>query len=189
MSGKVGIFTVAVAALATACWAQGAGPGGGGGPRGPRGPRHEAIAKELGLTPDQTARLEKLRVDFQKARIQQRASTQIARLDLRQLMQASTVDEKAVMAKVHELSDLQAAGLKARVEHMLAMRAVLTPEQREKLKALRHEHGFGQGRRGGRPGMWQGGQRHEGGGPMGSMGSGAEDEDGPRMAEHMDEID
>jgi Spy/CpxP family protein refolding chaperone len=112
-------------------------------PRQPREPRGTAdparMRQELGLSEDQAAQLRKLRLDERKAGIRRRADTQLARIALREALDAPSVDEKAVQARVKELSDLQAAGLRARVDGELALRKLLTPEQRQKLMQLRTE--------------------------------------------------
>jgi Spy/CpxP family protein refolding chaperone len=64
-------------------------------------------------------------------------------------MDAATVDEKAVAAKVKAISDLEGAALQARTSQQLAMRRLLTPEQQEKMKQLAPR---GRGDRGPRPG-------------------------------------
>jgi hypothetical protein len=57
-------------------------------------------------------------------------------MELDELLDAASVDEKAVAAKVKALADLQAAALKARVDHRLAVRKMVTAEQLEKMKML-----------------------------------------------------
>lgn len=95
-----------------------------------------ALRAELGLSAEQAAELQKLRVEGRKQAIRHRADLAIARLELQELMDAATVDEKAVAAKVKAISDLQAAALQARTSQHLAMRRLLTPEQQEKMKQL-----------------------------------------------------
>jgi Spy/CpxP family protein refolding chaperone len=144
------MIALGIAAVAATVWAV---P-----PERPANRPHPASFKEsLGLTDDQAAKIEGLRADFKKARIQHQAAVKIAHLELAELMGAGTIDEKAVQLKVKQLGDLQAAGLKARVDHQLAVQKTLTPEQRAKLKELRHERGF-QRANGhmGRPGMGRG---------------------------------
>ena len=80
-------------------------------PRREGRPDRAAIQAELGLSADQAAQIEKLRVEGRKQAIRQRADLAIARLELQELMNAPTVDEKAVAVKVKAVSDLQAAGL------------------------------------------------------------------------------
>jgi Spy/CpxP family protein refolding chaperone len=92
------------------------------------------------LSADQAAQLEKIRGEARKQAIRQRADLAVARLELEELMKATTVDEKAVAAKVKAISDLEAAGLKARVDERLAMRRILSPEQQEKMRQLMREH-------------------------------------------------
>lgn len=107
--------------------------------RGPEpGPgRIERLSQELGLTDEQLQQLRKLGVEHARQNIQRRAEIEIARLDLRELVEAATLDEKAVAAKVKELSDLHAGALKARVQQALDFRKALTPEQQEKWRSLR----------------------------------------------------
>jgi Spy/CpxP family protein refolding chaperone len=115
-----------------------------------------ALEKELGLSADQAAQLKKLRAEARKQAIRHRADLAIARLELQELMDATTVDEKAVAAKVKAISDLQAVALQARTNERLAMRRILTPEQQEKMKQLaaRGRQGrMGWSERAGRPGL------------------------------------
>jgi Spy/CpxP family protein refolding chaperone len=120
-----------------------------------------------------------LHSDQQKASLRKRADLQVARIELKDLLGATTVDDKAVAAKVKELGDLQASVLRARVDGQLAFRKVLTPEQFEKLKAMRMDQPRGPRpdrlRRGpGRPGPrgGPGGQGHQ---------DDPDDEDGPAL--------
>jgi len=128
---------------------QGMGPGQGMRMGGPA-----RIKAELGLTDEQEAQLRQLHLDQRKAQIRRRADLQVARMDLQQLLSAKTVDDKAMAAKMKEINDLTAAGLKAHVDNQLALRKVLTPEQLEKMKQLHHRPGAPQmrGRRGPRRG-------------------------------------
>jgi Spy/CpxP family protein refolding chaperone len=110
-------------------------------PRRPGRPDAPALEKELGLSADQAAQLKSLRAEGRKQAIRQRADVAIARLELEELMDAPTVDEKAVAAKVKAISDLQAAALQARTSQRLAMRRLLTPEQQAKMKQLAPRRG------------------------------------------------
>jgi len=102
-----------------------------------RASRVAAWQQELGLNDDQVGQIQKLRADARRRAIRQRADLQLARLNLREAIQASPVDEKLVQARTKELSDLRSANLRARVETGLAVRRILTPEQQEKAKELR----------------------------------------------------
>jgi Spy/CpxP family protein refolding chaperone len=97
------------------------------------------MKERLGLTEAQVSQIEKLRTDERRAAIQRRADTQLARLELEQLMKADPVDEKAIATRVKQLTDLHGAALRARVDGRLALKRILTPEQHEKLRQLRAE--------------------------------------------------
>jgi len=107
--------------------------------RGRAAGHFEMMKERLGLTEAQVSQIEKLRADARRAAIQRRADTELARLDLEQLMKADTVDEKAIAVQIKKLTDLHGAALKARVDERLAMKKILTPEQQEKLKQMRAE--------------------------------------------------
>lgn len=101
-----------------------------------RSPRPR-IKQELGLSDQQVSQLRELRLESRKAAIRRHAETRLARLGLRELVHAPSVDEKALQARIRELSDLHAAKLRARVDAQLALRKILTPEQLEQLSQLR----------------------------------------------------
>lgn len=123
-------------------------PDHGGRPARGKGPSVAMMKQELGLTDAQVGQIKKLRTDHAKVAIRGRADIQVARIELRDLLDASSVDEKAVAAKVKELSDLKAAALKARVDERLAYRKVLTAEQYGKLQDLRSRAPMGRGQHG-----------------------------------------
>jgi len=101
--------------------------------------RHE---KDLGLSPAQVSTLRKLMIDSQRDTIKRRADVQLARLDLRTLMMPDPADPNKpadlpkIEAKVREIEKLRADGSIARIRGMEQTRQTLTPEQREKLRAL-----------------------------------------------------
>lgn len=166
----VGVLVVAGAVVAAA---QGR-PGREGRPGPEVRPGRADLRAELGLSADQTAQIQKIRSEARKQAIRQRADLAVARLELRELMTAPTVDQKAVAAKVKEISDLQAASLKARTDEHLAMRRVLTPEQQEKMRQLVRERWRERGPRRGR------GWRQRGAGaPLGPAGVPPDAGDGP----------
>jgi Spy/CpxP family protein refolding chaperone len=141
----------------------------------PQGPSLGRMQKEIGLTDAQAGQLRKLWSDERKANIRRRADMAIARLEMAELLDAPSIDEKAVNAKLKELSDLQAGALRARVDAQLALRKVVTPEQLQKLRALREERRSavrpGPGGRGERPPQREG---PRGGEPQGDDTGGPE---------------
>lgn len=95
--------------------------------------------RELNFTPEQRNRLEQLRLQQEKAQIQNRAAVETSHLDLRQLLRAEKPDRAAIEKKITEIGNLQAQQMKARTMAELDLRDLLTPEQREKLKQLREQ--------------------------------------------------
>jgi Spy/CpxP family protein refolding chaperone len=147
----IALLALGIAGAVVAAWpALAQGPGGqapGGPGQGPGGPRADrprmdraAMQKEVGLTDAQVSQLQQLQQAERKLEIRRRADLQIARMELDELFEAATVDEKAVAARVKVLADLEAAALKASVDHRLAVRKVVTAEQLQKMKMLRPRH-------------------------------------------------
>jgi Spy/CpxP family protein refolding chaperone len=91
---------------------------------------------ELGLGPEQVARLEGLRSDFARESIRRDADIRIAELDLSALFEQEPLDLPKVEAKIREVARLGADLRVERIRTIEQGRALLTPEQRAKLQAL-----------------------------------------------------
>jgi Spy/CpxP family protein refolding chaperone len=98
--------------------------------------------QELALTPAQVDNLRKLGTDAQRDAIKRHADRRLAELDLRTLMMPDPADANKprdlskIETKVREIEKLRADGRVARIRTMEQSRQVLTPEQRDKLRAL-----------------------------------------------------
>ena len=90
-----------------------------------------AMMQKLNLTEAQQTQVNKLRVDFQKKQIQSQAKIRLARLDLSQLLQADKPDRGAIEKGIRDVSSIETEAKLARLDHMLAVRALLTPEQQK----------------------------------------------------------
>lgn len=95
--------------------------------------------EQLGLTADQGRRLRELQIDFQKESIKRTAEIDVAELELNGLLEQDMVDVAKVEALAKKIAMLQADLRIARIKTIEAGKAVLTPEQREKLDQLGHE--------------------------------------------------
>lgn len=115
------------------------------------------FTEELGLSAEQQEKIRQIRLAAHKQNIEQRAKLQLARLELHELMQADSPDQKLIEAKLTELSKLRDAAMRNHVTTFLEVQKVLTPEQRQKAKELRpwgDGPGFGRWHDG--PGMGRG---------------------------------
>ena len=105
----------------------------GGPPQGPpHGPPIERL-EELKLTDAQRTRIENLRDAERRKTIPLDADVRLAEMDLEDAIEHGG-DAQAAVARI---SDLRGRILAARVATRVAVRAVLTPEQRTKLRSLR----------------------------------------------------
>jgi Spy/CpxP family protein refolding chaperone len=155
--------------LAASVWAALPEPGVGPAARGRRGFDAGRMQTELGLSEDQVAQLQKMRSESRSESIRRRADLRIAQGELRDLLRAPAEDENANNAKVKQVTDLQAAATRSRVEHRLALREILTPEQLAKMESL----GRGHRREGGRKHRGHRGPRPSG--PVGEPGPGTDE--------------
>jgi Spy/CpxP family protein refolding chaperone len=123
------------------------------GPGGMRGQQHWGMSRrgpgmrgfamrrsrieDLDLTDAQRKKLADIRDQHAKTGINQRASVQLASLELRKLMRADKPDVGAVERQIDKIASLRSALTKNRMTGMLEARALLTPEQMEKLRSPR----------------------------------------------------
>lgn len=105
------------------------------------------IREQLGITPEQAAKIRQQFTAFRISEVRSRADLQVKRIELRDLMAADTPDRAAIDAKLEEISSTRLNSSKARVDYILSMKDALTPEQRQKLKDMFmsrfREHGRG----------------------------------------------
>ena len=94
---------------------------------------------DIGLTDEQTAKLKALALDQDRAQIRAHADVLVAERELRALVWNEKTDLSIIQAKLKEREALDAnlrfMGIKAKRD----LFAVLTPEQRDKLKAIREQ--------------------------------------------------
>jgi len=152
----------------------GRGPGmmGRGGPMGlNRIVNNPDMREKLGITADQAAKIRQQETDFQKAGVMNRAKSEVAHMELNQLMSADKPDRAAIDKKLADISAAQLVSEQTRVHHQLDMKTALTPDQQAKLKTLMQQRRPGMGGPGGPNGGPNGGPGRGGRGPR-SQGSG-----------------
>jgi len=114
--------------------------------------RHEPMqmrqqfVERLGLSDQQMEQVRKLRVEHEKEMTDLHAKIRIARLDLKELLIADKPDRGAIEKKISAISDLEKSGKLKMLDHMFAVRSLLTPEQQKIWK--NHMGRFGEEPRG-----------------------------------------
>lgn len=119
----------------------GAGPGMHGRMRGPgmhrgghgRASLHRRFAN-LDLTEQQRDKMRDIHDAAQRKNIQREADMKLARLDLHKLMSADSPNSQAINTQIDKLSKLRGDAMKAHIDTYMQARALLTPEQLQKLK-------------------------------------------------------
>ena len=95
----------------------------------------------LDLSNEQKEQIRQLRMDNKKNSIKTNAKLKVAKLELRELVAADEPDKKKIDAKISVIGQLQEERMAQQINTTLAVKEVLTPEQREKTKELRHSQG------------------------------------------------
>lgn len=99
-------------------------------------PREAGIAinwRALKLTPEQQAQMQQLRRDFQINTAKIRQELQFAQQDLRAEMLKNSIDRAKIDGLVKEIFRMKRAISNSAIQNLLAIRGLLSPEQREKL--------------------------------------------------------
>jgi|GEM_PF-1068242 len=102
--------------------------------------KNEKVAAELGLTPDQQAKLDQIMFTQRDKMIDLKAQLEKAELRFRDAMEKPAFNEKEVMDQLDHTIAARGALQKNRVEMIVKIHSVLTPEQWAKAKAKLHEH-------------------------------------------------
>jgi Spy/CpxP family protein refolding chaperone len=117
----------------------------------------ERHLEELGLEPAQLEAVRAILDESRGEREKRRETVRAAFEEMRALLDQDLPDEAAVMRQAEVLGDLRTEGHKAMLRTLLAVRAQLTPEQREALRERmrkdlahgrerwKHQHGPGGG--------------------------------------------
>ncbi|MFH1842468.1 MAG: Spy/CpxP family protein refolding chaperone [bacterium] len=102
------------------------------------------LTQQLDLSEEQQADIEKIVADGQEQRIEQRKQLRRLQHDLEGEMMADRISETRVMGLIEEIGAVRIEQQKNRMMQKLAIRELLTPEQRDRLM-LQHdgERGFG----------------------------------------------
>jgi Spy/CpxP family protein refolding chaperone len=94
-------------------------------------------AEKLNLTDEQKKSIEKLRIEMQKKNIPLHSQIQLARLEIREQMISEKPDRAKIEKSMKQVSDLEFQLKMNQLDHLFAVRSLLTPEQ------LKNWHGMG----------------------------------------------
>jgi Spy/CpxP family protein refolding chaperone len=95
--------------------------------------------QDLGLTDDQVTKLKALALDQDRAKIRAHADVQVAQRELSALVADEKTELSAIEAKIKEREAFEAKLSFMGIKGMRDLYAMLTPEQREKQKAIRDQ--------------------------------------------------
>jgi Spy/CpxP family protein refolding chaperone len=156
------IILMAAVALLLVSWAAAQGPDSPRGHAGKRGAepafagRWERLCERLELSADQKQAMEKIREEARGERLELRKDLLRLQNELHGLMLADEPSEKEVADLIERIGDIKTKRQQSRMSQRLAIRRLLTDEQRDQLMLGRDE-----GRRGGR--QFDRGERRHGG--------------------------
>lgn len=112
----------------------------------------DTIAEEIGATPEQRKKIEDAFYAAHQERIDLKAKKAKSGLELKRLLHAATLDEKAVGKATDALVSAESELRRNQIELMVQLRKVLTAEQWAELEKLRREGKRGERRGGGHGG-------------------------------------
>lgn len=128
-------FVLLACLFGTPLLGQGLGPPGWDVPQG-RWWTRPAIAKELGLSPEQKTRLEEIVAERLTVIIDARAAVEKAQVELRQVAQKEPLDVQKARQAFQAVQQARARLEKERFELLLSQRQVLTAEQWQKAQEI-----------------------------------------------------
>jgi Spy/CpxP family protein refolding chaperone len=102
-------------------------------------------AEELDLTEEQVEDLNTLKWAFQKSAIERKAEIEVARVELRELMDQENIDFGKMKSKISQIADMEK---ELRLTHLATIeksRQILTAEQLERAQTLKKSWGRGMG--------------------------------------------
>ena len=115
-------------------------------PERPLMEKRQAMLDELKLTSEQKTQIAKLRLEFEKRQVEMQSKIRIARLDLKSLFIADKPERAAIEKQLKTISDLQYQAKLNHVDHLFAVKGILTPDQQKIWKEHMMMPGDGMGR-------------------------------------------
>lgn len=101
----------------------------------------ESIAREAGLNEEQITRIQTLRKDLREKVAPLHTEMELRRDDLKETMLSrSPASDKDVMKLVDRINEIRGTIFKETISGSLQIRGILTPEQYEKLQAMKQDH-------------------------------------------------
>jgi len=125
----------------------------------------EKVKDDIGLTEKQESDMRAMILANKKAMIDLHARKEKLELELKEEMRQDAPDEDKVMTLVDQCGDIRNTMQKNRLKTLLRVKGMLTPEQREKLDAMRDEHKEKRQERRQHRRMQRGNRGHNGPGP------------------------
>ena len=106
------------------------------------------MKEELGLNDDQVKALQPIETDYRKSLIKNGANLRVAMIDLGSLLDQQSPERGAISFKVDEISTVQKNLMMYRVDTLLKLKDILTPEQYDQFRSrLKAQMESGMGRR------------------------------------------
>jgi periplasmic protein CpxP/Spy len=101
-----------------------------------RGRGREDLLQQLNLTPEQTRQIAEIRQRSKGKMQQTRQNLRQARQELNQMIGSQQASDRDIQEKFRQVQNLQQEMANQRMENLIAIRRVLTPEQRQQYATL-----------------------------------------------------
>lgn len=93
----------------------------------------------LDLTSEQREAIENAHREAEKKVIPLKADIELKRIDLESMLRADEPNRNKIMGLMKEISDLELKIKQTKVDVRLKVHSILTPEQREEMKGMKHK--------------------------------------------------
>ena len=104
-----------------------------------KGPGIEKLIENLGLTPEQVVKLKEQKGAHRQNTMQTAKELKAKRQELKEELAKEEVNKDSINSIIAQISELQSSLLYQRIQGVLTMKEILTPEQFEKFQSF-HEH-------------------------------------------------
>ena len=108
-----------------------------------RGERFEAMVKELNLTPEQQLQIASLKNKEKESGVDLMQKMKDCRMRLSQELDKGSIDKAKVYSNIAEMKELIGKRIEQRVDRIIALKEILTPEQFKAFSA-KMDHGMRQ---------------------------------------------
>ena len=105
--------------------------------------QREKLAEKLGLTPEQREKIKALRIDHDEQE-KNVLKLKLAKVDLKEMLKKDSASDEDILKQADVINKMMVDQNMQKIHHILAIRKILTPEQRAKFHEFMDAHRKGE---------------------------------------------